>query len=237
MKVKTKNQGGFTLIELLVVITIIALLASMAMPAFNGIQTTAKITKDVNNCKQIVLSCRTFAADWDGVFPSFDPNANNGGGGGGNAGFSTSTEAFNVLIPEYMDTELIFWTPSQNPQKLRPPIEDGILNQNENSFLYVMGLTDTSFSRSPLIANGEMTGPGAYGEFHPWLAVKKAVVGYVGGQVVVEKLTSDQEGATVRSKDGQMQDIFQRRAATGGGGGGGGGGGLLAVDPGNILLP
>ncbi len=228
MKVKRKNQG-FTLIELLVVITIIALLASMAMPAFKGIQTSAKITKDVNNVKQILLACRTFASDWDGVFPSFDPDATSGGGGG-TSQFSTSTEAFNVLIPDYIDTELIFWTPSQNPDKLRAPIENDNLEQHENSFAYVTGLTDTSFSRSPLVADGEMSGPGEYGEFHPWLAAKTAVVGYVGGHVNREKLTSAEEGATVRSKDGQIQNIFQKR-------GEGGSGGLLAVDPGNVLLP
>ncbi len=233
MKVKRKNQG-FTLIELLVVITIIALLASMAMPAFKGIQVSAKITKDVNNVRQILLACRTFASDWNGLFPSFDPNAT--GGGGNTSNFSTSTEAFNVLIPDYIDTEIIFWTPSQNPAKLRQPKEDGILNQIENSFVYVVGQTDTSFSRSPLVAD-EMTGPGTYGEFHPWLQAKTAVVGYVGGHVNREKLTKGEPGATVRNSDNSIQDIFQKRTTSDSGGGGGGSGGLLAVPPGNILLP
>ena len=221
MKVKKKNQG-FTLIELLVVITIIALLASMAMPAFNGIQTTAKITKDVNNCRQIVLACRTYASDWDGIFPSETEDGSK---------FGTSTEAFNELIPDYVDTEIIFWTPSQNPDKLKPPVEDEELEQKENSFAYVVGLTDTSFSRSPLVANGEMDGPGEYGEFHPWLSSKAAVVGYVGGHVVKEKLISNEPGATIRSKDGKMKNIFEKRA------GKDGGGGLLATDPSNVLLP
>ncbi|MFK5920783.1 MAG: type II secretion system protein [Verrucomicrobiota bacterium] len=231
MKVKRKNQG-FTLIELLVVITIIALLASMAMPAFKGIQIRAKITKDISNVKQIILACRTFASDWNGSYPSFDPNAT--GGGSSNSNFSTSTEAFNVLIPDYIDTESIFWTPSQNPDKLQPPVEDGILNQQENSFVYVSGQTDTTFSRSPLIAD-EMTGPGTYGEFHPWLSEGKAVVGYVGGHANAENLSQKEAGATVRSADGRIQDIFQKRSS--GSGGGGASGGLLAVDPGRILLP
>ena len=75
MKVNRKKRGAFTLIELLVVIAIIGILASSAMPAYNGIQERAKRTKDVNNIKQILLGCRAFAADWEGIYPSFDPDA------------------------------------------------------------------------------------------------------------------------------------------------------------------
>lgn len=230
MKVKRKNQG-FTLIELLVVITIIALLAGMAMPAFKGIQTSAKIIKDVSNVKQIVLACRTFASDYDGQFPSYDPDDPASGASGK---FSTSTEAFNVLIPDYIDTESIFWIKTKNPEKDRPPREDENLESNENTFAYVSGQTDISFSRSPLVADGEMEGPGTYGEFHPWLDAKTAVIGYVGGHAAKEKLTSAEAGATVRTKDGLIKDIFKKREK---GGEGGGSGGLLDTDPANILLP
>ncbi len=227
MKVKRKNQG-FTLIELLVVITIIAVLASMAMPAYNKVQERAKIIKDTNNIKQIILACRTFASDWDGVFPSFDPDQT---GGGEDSKFSTSTEAFNVLVPDYVDTELIFWIQTKNPNKLRAPTEDGELTSDEVSYAYVVGQTDSSFSRSPLVADGEMDGPGTYGEYHPWLSSKKAVIGYCGGHVVEERLTSSEPGATVQTRDGLIQDIFQKREP------GGQGGGLLDVSTDNVLLP
>jgi len=229
MKVKRKNQG-FTLIELLVVITIIALLAGMAMPAFKKVMVSAKMTTDVSKVKNIVLACASFASDWDGLYPSFDPDD---AGSGEDSKFSTSTEAFNVLIPEYIDSELAFWIQTENPDKKRAPREDGKLEQEENTYSYVAGQTNTSYSGSPLVSD-EMNGPGTFGEWHPWLEAKRAVVGYVGGHVQKDRLTSAEEGATVRSKDGMVQDIFEERSKSEEGGASGG---YLATKTDNILNP
>lgn len=234
MKVNAKINSAFTLIELLVVIAIIGILASSAMPAYNGIQERAKRTKDVNNIKQILLGCRAFAADWEGLYPSFDPDAEKEGGGE-DSKFSTSTEAFNVLIPDYIDTEIVFWMQTKHPDKLRPPREDGNLEDSENVYCYVVGQTDTSFSRSPLVADGLMDGPGEYGEHHPWLKSKKAVVGFCGGHVSEESLTSATPGATIRSKDRLVENIFEKREMDSEGGGSSGG--WLSVEKENVLLP
>lgn len=235
MKTNAKWKGGFTLIELLVVIAIIGILASSAMPAYNGIQERAKRTKDVNNIKQILLGCRAFAADWEGLYPSFDPDAERSGGGGEEGQFATSTDAFNVLIPEYIDTEIVFWMPTKHPDKLQPPREDGELEAQENVYCYVSGQTDTSFSRSPLVADGLMDGPGEYGEYHPWLKSKKAVVGFCGGHVSEETLTSATPGATIRSKDRLVENIFDERQV--GEDGGESSGGWLDTKKDNVLLP
>ncbi|MEM9283580.1 MAG: type II secretion system protein [Verrucomicrobiota bacterium] len=229
MKLQAKKRGAFTLIELLVVIAIIGILASSAMPAYNGIQERAKRTKDVNNIKQILLGSRAFAADNEGLYPSYDPDAESG-----EDEFSNSTEAFNVLIPDYIDSEIIFWMQTKDPRKLRPPREDGELEDDENVYAYVKGQTDTSFSRSPLVADGLMDSPGAYGKYHPWLKSKKAVVGFCGGHVTEEKLTSAEPGATVKSKDGLVDDIFTERSTSGDGGSSGG---WLDTSTDNILLP
>ena len=233
MKAKATLKGAFTLIELLVVIAIIGILASSAMPAYNGIQERAKRTKDVNNIKQILLGCRAFASDWEGLFPSFDPNQPTAGTGQDST-FSTSTQAFNVLIPDYIDTESIFWLQTKDPSKMMPPREDGILTPNENVYCYVAGQTDTSFSRSPLVADGLMTGPGEYSEFHPWLKSRKAVVGYCGGHVSEENLTSASPGATVRSRDRLVENIFTPRQLADDGTASGG---WLDTTINNVLLP
>tara|TARA_R110002096_G_scaffold84777_8_gene195533 strand:+ start:892 stop:1590 length:699 start_codon:yes stop_codon:yes gene_type:complete len=231
MKLNVKRKGAFTLIELLVVIAIIGILASSAMPAYNGIQERAKRTKDVNNIKQILLGSRAFAADNEGLYPSYDPDADSAGGADE---FSTSTDAFNVLIPDYIDSEIIFWMQTKDPDKLRPPREDGELESEENVYAYVKGQTDTSFSRSPLVADGLMESPGSYGEYHPWLKSKKAVVGFCGGHVTEEKLTSASPGATVKSKDGLVDNIFTKRETDDGGKSSGG---WLDTKEENVLLP
>ena len=70
---KNKLNKGFTLIELLVVITIIAILASLAVPVFSKIQEKANQTKGINNARQITLALKLYAADNNGVYP--DGNA------------------------------------------------------------------------------------------------------------------------------------------------------------------
>ena len=78
-----------------------------------------------------------------------------------------------MLIPEYIDSELAFWIQTENPDKKRAPREDGTLEQEENTYSYVAGQTNTSYSGSPLVSD-EMNGPGTFGEWHPWLEAKRA---------------------------------------------------------------
>ena len=74
-----------------------------------------------------------------------------------------------------------------------------------------------------------MESPGVYGKYHPWLAEKIAVVGYVGGHVAKERLTSSEPGATIKAREvGEV--IYSKRESDEGGG-------KLDIDPSNILLP
>ena len=60
---KRALQRGFTLIELLVVITIIAILASLAVPTFGVIQDMATHTSTSNNCRPISMAMTIGAGD------------------------------------------------------------------------------------------------------------------------------------------------------------------------------
>jgi prepilin-type N-terminal cleavage/methylation domain-containing protein len=60
---------AFTLIELLVVIAVIAILATIAYPVYTGVLERAKVTKDMNNLRQLGLATQTYMNDNNGVLP------------------------------------------------------------------------------------------------------------------------------------------------------------------------
>ncbi len=207
------NSPAFTLIELLVVITIIAVLASIALPVFNGVTERANQTKDLANAKQIGVALKLFATDNNGVFPSKAPAADY------NSAPDTlptlSNDALWWLFPSYLQSEDIFavggskWSPKNPDNKIDAPGSSSrtdTLKAGENNYAYVAGLTDTSNSAFPLLADGfSSTTPITYETNKSvkggiW-AAKKAIVVFCDGSGQIMKV--DPTSHTVKRPTGE----------------------------------
>ena len=147
---KRALQRGFTLIELLVVITIIAILASLAVPTFNVIQDMANQTSTSNNCRQIMMAMKIFANDNNSIYPDTYNNPQTGGMA------ITSNDAFRVLIQEeVIQDERIF---GAKASRFQPdgnvgtaPSYDQALQAGENHWALTQGQTTSSNGVMPLV--------------------------------------------------------------------------------------
>lgn len=61
---------GFTLIELFIVITIVAVLATLMMPAVQMVRRAATTAVCASNVRQVGLGFVAYATDWDGQYPA-----------------------------------------------------------------------------------------------------------------------------------------------------------------------
>jgi prepilin-type N-terminal cleavage/methylation domain-containing protein len=152
-------DSAFTLVELLVVISIIAILAGFAMPAFTKAMEQADRTKVLNDGKQIALSMKNYAGDFGGEFPFYtDPIRKQGQP-------QSANDILATLIPDYIPNEQVFTIKKSGYCR---PGADGnitagrILERGENGWAYVLGLTDTSNGRWPLLAPGFKNGGVTY---------------------------------------------------------------------------
>ncbi len=148
------RRQGFTLIELLVVISIIAILAGFALPVFTSAQKKGRITDSLSNVKQVNLALRMYAGDNDGNFP----NTTVATGGTAATPLSDSdysNKAFENLLPKYTTSKKIFANKASAYCK-KPATDNGVADANkvqngQNDLLYMLGLSDTSDARWPLI--------------------------------------------------------------------------------------
>ena len=191
MKTPRPNPSpGFTLIELLVVISIIAILAGIALPVFGEVQVRGAQTKALSNAKQIGTACKLFALDYNGNFPNYTNLDNKTAA----STSDTSNSVLSILIPDYLPDKSIFAIPKSAYCKNAGSGkgDQKKLNAGENEWAYVLGLSDTSNSRFPLLGSGFVPGSTKYTDIETkpggvWKG-KKAVVVRVDISGTVENL-------------------------------------------------
>ena len=144
MKKFIRAGGGFTLIELLVVVAIIAILASMLLPALSRAREKARQSICVNNLKQLYLAIRMYAEDYDNWCPDVDGSG--GSGPGARSYFNKLTGriyssygtdgsgTIRVQYSQYVSSMDLFICPSQRKDKKGKDFK--LDNFNECSYAY-----------------------------------------------------------------------------------------------------
>lgn len=209
---KRALQRGFTLIELLVVITIIAIIASLAVPTYNLITVKANQMKGGSNCRQIIGLLMTYASDNNGLYPDSVTNPVTG------STPLTSNDAFRALVQEgLVQDETIFGCPGSRfmPDKnigIAPTFDQALI-AGENHWAMTQGQSNTSSSIMPVVFEN----PAAAGWPPQWNcdAAGKPVAGraWPGGTIIVGK--NDASVETVKLMSAQGASVGPRLLGSG----------------------
>ena len=141
MKKKLLSRKAFTLIELLVVITIIGILASLAIPTIGSAIAQANQTKDLNNITQTGRTLFMDANDNSGAYRKAPPGSAVG------AVYADSTTLFqNLLDDGALSTATVLLGTGLQPAAANTP-----LNQDNVAWAYMAGLKTASNPNIPLL--------------------------------------------------------------------------------------
>jgi len=207
MKVHPKSNQGFTLVELLVVISIIALLASVALPVMSSARLNASVTTSTLQAGGIHKALLLYANDNDGAFPLAE---------------NSSNDAYRKLFPDQLSEEKPFYVPNSAwHQSAGGKPDDDIgnkpdyaqcLERGENHWAYLSGLNTTSTSNLPIIADGFTETKGQYTDVANkkggvWKG-SKAIVVYVSGSAKAENISAKDNFKVMATRGGQKVELF-----------------------------
>lgn len=178
---KAKSKKGFTLIELLVVITIIAMLAAGAYAGFGAIMPGVRAKQAASQATNIHKWLVGYALENGGGFPEGE-NANAAYRELFKKSLGADEKQFAIPNDPYHKG-----TPKNGPDGDigREPEYTQALEQGENAFAYVSGLSNSDEGRLPIIANGFV--PGSAGV---WTKEKRSKGGVFEGKKAVVCLVS-----------------------------------------------
>jgi prepilin-type N-terminal cleavage/methylation domain-containing protein len=124
---------AFTFIELLVAIVVLGVLFSIAYPVYTGTLERAKVTKDMNNLRQIGLATQTYMNDNDGVLPG-----------------STTVSWMSHIYPKYLSSWYVLISPFDNPVSPRTGLENNAnsaISYGINGTAGVVGMSADKISK------------------------------------------------------------------------------------------
>ncbi len=216
---KKNLNRGFTLIELLVVITIIAILAGLALPAFTTVQQNARMTQAGNNARQIIITLKAWAGDNQGLYPDFykkDPP-------------QTANDAFRLMIKAgLIEDERIFSCPASpfvNDNNIgEGPDYQEALEASENHWCMTKGLSDSASGNAPIVFENAVATSwpptwncdlaGQPKEGRAWKG-GKIIVGLNDGSVTPQKLASSKGDNVGLEQTTSGKDLFTQYSQQG----------------------
>jgi prepilin-type N-terminal cleavage/methylation domain-containing protein/prepilin-type processing-associated H-X9-DG protein len=173
---RAPGRAAFTLIELLVVIAIIAILAAILFPVFAQAREKARQASCLSNMKQLGISFRMYAQDYDETLP-----VNRSCVGGTAAGYQTCAEGLvttgwvDMLMP-YIKNTGILKCPSDGTSVINPQPLGYVLsatpakrtNRNRTSYAKNNNLGNVPPPFGYIVADAQVQFPAATIMFFEW---------------------------------------------------------------------